>query len=98
ATQKLAKTLDIAPNEVNVSKVSSSWGENVTRQALIGLVVFMVLVAVYLWIRFEQKMAMSALLALCHDLILTAGVYSLVGFEFTYGSVVSRRTILGFSL
>ncbi|MGH3656073.1 MAG: protein translocase subunit SecF, partial [Micromonosporaceae bacterium] len=94
----LAEALDIAPDQVNVSEVSSSWGESVTQQALIGLVVFLVLVAAYLWVRFEQKMAISALLALVHDLILTAGVYSLVGFEVTPGSVVGMLTILGFSL
>ena len=59
---------------------------------------FLVLVSVYIWIRFEQKMAIAGLAALVHDLLLTAGVYSLVGFEVTPGTVIGLLTILGFSL
>jgi len=60
--------------------------------------VFLVLVGGYIWIRFEQKMAIAGLAALVHDLLLTAGVYSLVGFEVTPGTVIGLLTILGFSL
>jgi preprotein translocase subunit SecF len=94
----LARDLNVAVTEIDISEVSSSWGNSVTRQALIGLLVFLVLVSAYLWIRFEQKMALAALLALIHDLILTAGVYSLVGFEVTPSTVIGMLTILGYSL
>ncbi|MGH3738136.1 MAG: protein translocase subunit SecF, partial [Micromonosporaceae bacterium] len=94
----VASRLDVAPEAINHSEVSSSWGDSVTRQALIGLVVFLVLVSIYLWIRFEQKMALAALVALIHDLVATAGVYSLVGFEVTPSTVIGILTILGYSL
>ncbi|HEX6074981.1 MAG TPA: protein translocase subunit SecF [Micromonosporaceae bacterium] len=94
----LARDLNVAVTEIDISEVSSSWGNSVTRQALIGLLVFLVLVSAYLWIRFEQKMALAALFALIHDLILTAGVYSLVGFEVTPSTVIGMLTILGYSL
>jgi preprotein translocase subunit SecF len=85
-------------NSVTANSVSSSWGSQVTQKALIALVVFLVLVGGYIWVRFEQKMAVAALAALAHDLVLTAGVYSIVGFEVTPGTVIGLLTILGFSL
>ncbi|HET8659086.1 MAG TPA: protein translocase subunit SecF [Micromonosporaceae bacterium] len=97
-TEALAGFAGIAPTQVNRSEVSSSWGADVTRKALQGLVVFLLLVGLYIAIRFERKMAFAALLALLHDLVLTAGVYSLVGFEVTPATVIGLLTILGFSL
>lgn len=84
--------------EVTVSEVSSSWGGAVTQQALIAMAVFVLLVALFLWLRFEPKMAAAALLALTHDLIMVAGIYALVGFEVTPGTVVGILTILAYSL
>ena len=94
----LAKRFDIKATAITDSQVSSSWGGQVTDKALIALVVFLVLVAGYLAIRFEARMAVAALLALLHDLLLTAGVYSLIGFEVTPSTIVGLLTILGFSL
>lgn len=96
--ERLADELGIAANTINDSAVSSSWGSQVTRQALIALAVFLVVVSAYIWIRFEPKMAAAAILALLHDLVITAGIYSLVGFEVTPSTVVGLLTILGFSL
>ncbi|MFG1926118.1 protein translocase subunit SecF [Cryptosporangium sp. NPDC048952] len=96
--QTLAEKYDISANDITDNAVSSSWGGQVTDKALIALVVFLVLVAAYLAIRFEAKMAIAALLALLHDLLLTAGVYSIVGFEVTPSTIVGLLTILGFSL
>lgn len=96
--EALAESGKVAPNDVAVSEVSSSWGTDVTEQALIGLLVFLVLLSIYLWIRFESKMAFAALFALIHDLLLTAGVYAMVGFEVTPATVVGILTILGYSL
>jgi preprotein translocase subunit SecF len=98
AISALERSAKVESTEINTSEVSSSWGREVTKKALIGLLVFLVVVSVYIWIRFEQRMAIAALGALAHDLILTAGVYSLVGFEVTPGTVVGLLTILGFSL
>src|SRR5207249_10218455 len=68
------------------------------RQALIALGVFLVLVTVFLALYFERSMALAALVALLHDVVVTAGIYSLVGFEVTPSTVIGLLTILGFSL
>jgi preprotein translocase subunit SecF len=84
--------------DIAASEVSSSWGGAVTNRALLGLGVFLVVVALYLWLRFERHMAIAAIGALLHDLVLTAGVYSVSGFEVTPATVIGLLTILGFSL
>ncbi|NJC72726.1 protein translocase subunit SecF [Planosporangium thailandense] len=94
----VAKADHVSADKVDTSEVSSSWGSAVTDKALLALVVFLVVVGAYIWIRFEQKMAIAGLAALAHDLLLTAGIYSVVGFEVTPGTVVGLLTILGFSL
>jgi preprotein translocase subunit SecF len=83
---------------ISDSAVSSTWGGQITKKALIALVVFLVLVGLYITVRYERYMAMSALAALVFDLTTTAGVYSLVGFEVSPATVIGLLTILGFSL
>jgi preprotein translocase subunit SecF len=83
---------------ISDSAVSSTWGGQITKKALIALVVFLVLVGLYITFRYERYMALSALAALVFDLTTTAGVYSLVGFEVSPATVVGLLTILGFSL
>jgi preprotein translocase subunit SecF len=96
--QALAKDLNVPVGDISDDRVSAAWGEQVTRQALLGLGIFLVLVLGYLVVRFEWRMAVAAVLSLVLDLILTAGVYSLVGFEVTPSTVIGFLTILGFSL
>jgi preprotein translocase subunit SecF len=86
------------PNAISDSAVSASWGGEITQQALIALAVFLVLVTIYLSFYFERRMALAALIALANDIIITAGVYSLVGFEVSPATVIGLLTILGFSL
>jgi len=83
---------------VSDSAVSETWGGQITKKALLALVVFVVLAAVYITIRYERYMAISAMATLAFDLVVTAGVYSLVGFEVTPATVIGLLTILGFSL
>jgi preprotein translocase subunit SecF len=83
---------------ISDSAVSASWGGQITQKALIALVVFLVLAAIYITVRYERYMAMAALATLVFDLVTTAGVYSLVGFEGTPATVIGLLTILGFSL
>jgi preprotein translocase subunit SecF len=83
---------------ISDSAVSSTWGGQITKKAVIALVVFLVLVALYITARYERYMAVSALTTMCFDLTVTAGVYSLVGFEVTPATVIGLLTILGFSL
>jgi preprotein translocase subunit SecF len=83
---------------ISDSAVSETWGGQITKKALIALVVFLVLAAIYITVRYERYMAMSALACLAFDLVTTAGVYSVVGFEVTPATVIGLLTILGFSL
>jgi preprotein translocase subunit SecF len=94
------KGVDGQPSKqaISDSAVSSTWGGQITKKALIALVVFLVLVGIYILIRYERYMAMAALTTLVFDLTTTAGVYSLVGFEVTPATVIGLLTILGFSL
>ena len=84
--------------EISDSAVSSTWGGQITQKALIALVVFLVLASIYITIRYERYMAISAMATLLFDLVVTAGVYSIVGFEVTPATVIGLLTILGFSL
>jgi preprotein translocase subunit SecF len=83
---------------ISDSAVSGSWGGEISQQALIALGVFLVLVTIFLSLYFERWMAVSALAALIHDITVTAGVYSIIGFEVTPATVIGLLTILGFSL
>ncbi|HEX9496870.1 MAG TPA: protein translocase subunit SecF, partial [Mycobacterium sp.] len=83
---------------ISDSAVSETWGGQITKKALIALVVFLVLAAIYITVRYERYMAISALATLVFDLVVTAGVYALVGFEVTPATVIGLLTILGFSL
>jgi preprotein translocase subunit SecF len=96
--EAIAQEAGVGSDSISVSEVSATWGASVSRQALIALAVFLVLVAGFIWIRFERRMAVAAIGALVHDLVLTAGIYSLVGFEITPSTIVGILTILGYSL
>jgi preprotein translocase subunit SecF len=98
AKTALVNDLGVTADQVSDNQVSAAWGGAVTEKALLGLVVFLVLVSAYLIVRFEWRMAAAALASLSLDLILTAGVYSLVGFEVTPSTVIGFLTILGYAL
>ncbi|MEV7552124.1 protein translocase subunit SecF [Amycolatopsis sp. NPDC089917] len=83
---------------ISDSAVSASWGGEISRQALIALGVFLLAVTLFLALYFDTRMAAAALISLLHDIVVTAGVYSLIGFEVTPATVVGLLTILGFSL
>jgi preprotein translocase subunit SecF len=87
-----------SPKAISDAAVSETWGDQITKKALIALGIFLVLVGLYIMIRYERYMAISALTTMCFDLTVTAGVYSLVGFEVTPATVIGLLTILGFSL
>ncbi|QQM44658.1 protein translocase subunit SecF [Streptomyces liliifuscus] len=96
--QELAKDLKVNPEKINAALVGPSWGDQVANKAWQGLAIFLVLVVIYLAIAFEWRMAVAALVALIHDITITVGVYALVGFEVTPGTVIGLLTILGYSL
>ncbi|MEV4478119.1 protein translocase subunit SecF [Micromonospora coxensis] len=94
----LAGVFGINADQISGNQVSEAWGDQVTSRALLGLVIFVLVVAVYLILRFEWRMAAAAIASLFMNLILTAGIYSLVGFEVTPSTVIGFLTILGFAL
>lgn len=94
----LADELNVSAEDINDQLVGPSWGEQIAKKAWQGLAIFMVLVVIYLAIAFEWRMALAALVALIHDLTITVGVYTIVGFEVTPGTVIGLLTILGYSL
>ncbi|WP_370411065.1 protein translocase subunit SecF [Streptomyces fradiae] len=95
---ELAKDLNVPEPKIAAELVGPSWGEQIANKAWTGLGIFMILVVIYLAIAFEWRMAVAALVALIHDLTITVGIYSLVGFEVTVGTVIGLLTILGYSL
>ena len=86
--EKLEEEYDVGPG----------WGAQVSRQALIALLVFLLAILIYISLRFEFKMAICAIVALFHDVAVTVGVYALVGREVTPATVIAVLTILGYSL
>ena len=99
AQTQIAAAAHVTTADINNTEVSSSWGSEVTKQALIALAVFLIAVSIFMGFRFRDgKASAAAVMALFHDLILTAGVYSLIHFEVTPGTIVGLLTILGYSL
>ena len=97
-TVALAEYGEVQPEDVSVSTVGPTWGSTVSEKALRALVIFFIVISLYLWFRFEWKMAVGAIAAVVHDIIVTAGVYAITGFEVSPATVVAFLTILGFSL
>ncbi len=95
----IAKQAGVEEEQVAYQLIGASWGKQITQQAAIALVVFIVLVGILIWFYFRDwKMSVAALLALGHDLIVTVGVYALVGFTVTPATMIGILTILGYSL
>lgn len=93
-----AKEAGVDAEAVSTNSVSSTWGRSITGKAIRALIVFMVLVALFISWRLEWEMAFAAIVAMVHDVAISVGVYSVVGFEVTPATVVAFLTILGFSL
>ena len=95
----IAEMAGVPTDQVTYSAIGASWGQQISRQALIALLVFVVLVMVLIavWFR-DWKMSVAAVLALAHDLVVTVGLYALVGFTVTPATLIGVLTILGYSL
>ncbi|HMS12009.1 MAG TPA: protein translocase subunit SecF [Microthrixaceae bacterium] len=94
----LAEKAGVKDDDVGTNTVGPSWGSTITGQAIRALVVFLIVIAAYISWQLEWRMAVSAIIAVIHDVLLTVGFYSLFGFEVTPATVISVLTILGFSL
>jgi preprotein translocase subunit SecF len=94
----LGRISNTPASQVTFSDVGPTWGSQITDKAILAVLVFFVVVVAYITLRFEWKMAIAALIAVVHDLLVTAGIYSLTGFQVTPDTVVAVLTILGYSL
>jgi preprotein translocase subunit SecF len=94
----ISKEFKVDQGEISPSNVGPAWGKQVTNKAIQGLVLFLIAVIIYISIRFEPKMAVAAIIALVHDLILTAGIYSITQFVVSPSTVIALLTVLGYSL
>ena len=95
---KLAAKFGVSVDSIDSQIIGPSWGKEITRKALYGLFGFLIVVLLYLAMAFEPKMAISAIIAVLHDVFITVGIYALVGFEVTPATVIGFLTILGYSL
>jgi preprotein translocase subunit SecF len=95
----LASRIGLDPKkDIDFQGVGSSWGSQITHKAILGLVIFLIAVTGYMSLRFEWKMAVAAIVALIHDLVITAGIYALSGLQVSPSTVIALLTILGYSL
>ena len=96
--QALADVAGTDVSNVSVSTVGASWGGDITRSAIRALVFFFIAMLIYLSIRLELRMAVAAIVAVFHDVLISVGVYSVFQFEVTPGTVIAFLTILGYSI
>ncbi len=95
----LAETCGVESTAIGTTSVGPSWGQQVTGKAAQALVVFLGLVMLFIWAYFrEWRMAVAAIVALFHDLLITLAIYALARFEVTPATVIGFLTILGYSL
>ncbi|NDF42634.1 MAG: protein translocase subunit SecF [Actinobacteria bacterium] len=92
----LAKTFGVTVESIDVQNIGPSWGEEISKKALQGLIAFLIIIMIYLALTFEPKMAIAAIVAVIHDVFITVGIYALVGFEVTPSTVIGFLTILNF--
>lgn len=97
-SEALAKLTHLKAQDVSVSFVGPSWGKDVSKKAQKALVVFFILITLYIALRFEWKMALAAIIAVIHDILVTVGIYALSGLAVTPATVIAFLTILGYSL
>jgi preprotein translocase subunit SecF len=87
-----------AADKISITTVGPTWGSSITDKAIEALIIFFVVVAIYISIRFEPKMALAAFIAMIHDVLVAIGIYSIFNFQVTPDTVVAILTILGYSL
>jgi preprotein translocase subunit SecF len=94
----IGRTFGVQQDQINTTFVGPSWGSQISTKAVQALIAFLVVIVIYLSIAFEWKMAVSALIALAHDIVITIGVYALLHFQVSPATVIGLLTILGYSL
>ncbi len=97
-TADFAEAAGVTVDEISFSFTSSTWGAEITEKAVRALVIFLFVVAVFISLRFEWRMALAAIAAMVNDVVVAVGVYSVFQFEVTPATVIAFLTILGYSL
>ena len=92
------KAVDVPSGQLSVTTIGPGWGATVTNSAIIALIVSLAAILIYVSIRFEYKMSVTAVIALFHDVIITLGIYALLGRELTPNTIAALLSILGYSL
>lgn len=95
---KVAKSTGLPAGEFQVTTIGPGWGKNITNRALLALGLSLLAILLYVSLRFEYKMSVTAVASLVHDIIITLGIYALSGLEVTPNTVAALLTILGYSL
>jgi preprotein translocase subunit SecF len=98
AENVLTSTFDVPAESIDTQIVGPSWGKEITKKAIYGLIAFLLAVMLFLAMAFEPKMALAAIVAVVHDVLITVGIYAVVGFDVTPATVIGFLTILGYSL
>lgn len=98
AEKVLTFTFDVPAESIDTQIVGPSWGKEITKKAIYGLIAFLLAVMLFLAMAFEPKMALAAIVAVVHDVLITVGIYAVVGFDVTPATVIGFLTILGYSL
>jgi len=94
----LASKFGVSVDSIDTQIIGPSWGKEITRKAIYGLIGFLIVVMLYLAMAFEPKMSIAAIAAVVHDVFITVGIYALVGFDVTPATIIGFLTILGYSL
>ncbi len=94
----IVSTFGVTAESIDTQIIGPSWGKEITKKALYGLIAFLIVIMMFLAMAFEPKMAIAAIVAVVHDVFITVGIYALVGFDVTPATVIGFLTILGYSL
>ena len=94
----IVSTFGVNAESIDTQIIGPSWGKEITKKALYGLIAFLIVIMLFLAMTFEPKMAIAAIIAVIHDVFITVGIYALVGFDVTPATVIGFLTILGYSL
>lgn len=94
----LTQKFGVTEESIDTQLVGPSWGKEITKKAIYGLIAFLLVIMLFLAMVFEPKMAAAAILAVVHDVFITVGIYALVGFDVTPATIIGFLTILGYSL
>jgi preprotein translocase subunit SecF len=94
----IVSNFGVSAADIDTQSIGPSWGKEITKKALQGLLAFVIVIMIFLAMAFEPKMAIAAIVAVVHDVLITVGIYALIGFDVTPATVIGFLTILGYSL